>query len=145
MSLRANFPDDHKWQADRDLVSRRRRERHLAKLRELAEEFGLEPPSIDDGYAIATAKDVSRPTAPSIDYRERFNERLPTQPASAPAFQPVRPLAEWLHREMAKSDPKPGTPSGLPISEPSPDPVALARRRKGGYGYGKIRDPENRQ
>jgi hypothetical protein len=92
MSSRANSPEDPKWQAERDLISRRRRARHLAKLRELAAEFGLEPPSIDDGHAIATAKDVSRPTAPSIEYRDRFNERLPTQPAAAPPFQPVKAL-----------------------------------------------------
>src|SRR6266851_2921063 len=57
ISSRANSPDNPKWQAERDVVARRRRERHMARLRELAAEFGIKPPPINDRGAILPAKD----------------------------------------------------------------------------------------
>jgi hypothetical protein len=39
-SARANRPDDAKWKAERDTLANRRRARHLALLKELAQEFG---------------------------------------------------------------------------------------------------------
>src|SRR6267154_3260982 len=74
MSSRANSPEDLKWREERDLVSRRRRERHLAKLRELAAEFELEPPPIEDRRAIPSAHVLPQPAAPWIDSRDRFND-----------------------------------------------------------------------
>ncbi len=61
-SSRANSPDDPKWQAQRELVARRRRERHLAKLTELAAELGLQLPPIGD--AITATKGLRQPAAP---------------------------------------------------------------------------------
>ncbi|MGD0910041.1 MAG: hypothetical protein ABSA96_20850 [Candidatus Acidiferrales bacterium] len=120
MSSRANSPEDPKWQAERDLVARRRQERHLARLKELAEEFNLDPPPILDGCAIPLAG--------------RFNDPLP-----ATAFRHVGPLARRLERAIAES--KAETPSRLPVPEPSPDLAAPAMRPK--LGYGKSRDPKN--
>jgi len=39
-SARANRPDDPKWQAERDALANRRRARHAARPKELAEELG---------------------------------------------------------------------------------------------------------
>jgi hypothetical protein len=38
-SSRANRPDDPKWQAERDALANRRRDRHLARLKKLAQEL----------------------------------------------------------------------------------------------------------
>jgi len=134
MSSRANSPGDPKWQAERDLVSRRRRERHLSRLRELAEEFNLEPPPIENRPAIPPAKALPQPMAPSMDSRDRFSDQLPPT-----AFRPVGRLVRELHQLMAQSEPKPGTPSPSPTAKLSPERVTLARRREGGYE--KVLDP----
>lgn len=88
VSSRANSPNDPKWQAERGSVARRKRERHLARLRELAAEFGLKPPPIPHD-----------------------NEPTPSQPAPAPRSLS---LSERLHREMAQwePNPEPSLPSG---------------------------------
>jgi hypothetical protein len=39
-SARANHPEDPKWHAERDTLANRRRARHLARLKELAQELG---------------------------------------------------------------------------------------------------------
>jgi hypothetical protein len=77
MSSRANSPEDPKWKRERDLASRRRRERHLARLRELAAEFNLAPLPIEDGGAIPPARGLHQPAASWIDSRDRFNDRVP--------------------------------------------------------------------
>jgi hypothetical protein len=41
-SARANRPDDPKWQAERNALANRRRMRHLARLKELAQELGAD-------------------------------------------------------------------------------------------------------
>jgi hypothetical protein len=137
MSSRANLPEDPKWQAERDLVSRRRRERHLARLRELAAEFRLEPPPVEGGRAISPGNDLSRAGAAWLDSGDRFNDRGSTRPVYARALPPARPLAQELSHRMARSEPKSGTPSPLPAPEPSPDLPASATRRKVGYGRGR--------
>ena len=48
VSSRANFPTDPKWRTESESAARRRRERRLARLRELAAEFGLTIPPGDD-------------------------------------------------------------------------------------------------
>jgi hypothetical protein len=48
ISSRANFPHDPKWRTESQAVARRRQERRLARLRELAAEFGLTVPAIRD-------------------------------------------------------------------------------------------------
>jgi hypothetical protein len=133
ISPRANSPEDPKWQAERDLVSRRRRERHLAKLKELAAEFNLEPPPILDERAMPPARGLPQPVAPSIDYTDRFNDPLP-----ATAFRPVGRLSREMARQIAQSEPKPEAPSPLPITEPSPERVTLVGRR---LGYGRTLNP----
>jgi hypothetical protein len=137
-SSRANSPEDPKWQAERDLVPRRRRLRHLAKLKELAVEFRLEPPPVEDRRAIPLGNDLPRPAAAWMDLGDRFNDRGSTLPASS---QPVGPLSGELTRLRAQESPKPGMPSAPPVSESSTDSPALARRRE--VGYGKSRDPRN--
>jgi hypothetical protein len=118
VSSRANSPEDPKWQVERDLVSRRRRERHLRKLRELAAEFRLEPPPIEDRRAIPPANDPPRPAAPWIDSWDRFNDRPPTRLASATAIKPAGRLSQELARVRAQSEAKPGTPLPSPIPGP---------------------------
>jgi len=95
VSSRANSPDDPKWQAERDSVARRKRERHLARLRELAAEFGLKPPPIDDDNEPAPSQ--LTPPAPRISLSERLRRVTPqwepnpepTPPPSGPG-QPTR-------------------------------------------------------
>jgi hypothetical protein len=119
MSSRANSPEDPKWRAERDLAARRRRERHLVKLSELAAEFGLEPPPIEEVRAITPARYPWQAAAPSTCSRDRFNEgALPSAPAG--------PLSQELARLTAQSEVKTGTPLPSPIAEPP--------RGRGGYG-----------
>ncbi len=95
VSSHANAPNDPKWQAERDSVARRRRGRHLARLRQLAAEFGLTPPPIRDD-----------------------NERTPSQLAP-PA--PRMSLSERLRRLRAEweSNPEPAPSPGGP-GQPTP-------------------------
>jgi len=53
VTSRANSPNDPKWQAEQESIARRRKERHLARLKELAAEFGFAPPPIRDDLSIA--------------------------------------------------------------------------------------------
>jgi hypothetical protein len=121
VSTRANWPNDPKWQAERDSVARRRQERHIARLRELATEFGLTPPPILDDLTIAPPvvtlpKEPSQPAVIAVDPRVRFNEPASSQLPPAPAIPPAprRPLAEALQRAMAewKANPEPSPPGG---------------------------------
>ncbi len=108
-SSRANSPDDPKWQEERELVARRRRERHFAKLRELAAEFGLQLPPIGD--TSPPTKGLRQPAVPPLDSRVRLNEPAPSRGlTSAPATPPppARPLAEALARALAQSKQKAG-------------------------------------
>src|SRR5713226_2380183 len=94
VSSRANSPDDPKWQAERDSVARRRRERHVARLRELAAEFGLTPPPILDDFTIAPAvvpasKQPSQSAVIAVDPRLRFTEFAPSQLPPTPAIPPA--------------------------------------------------------
>ncbi len=92
ISSRANSPNDPKWQAERDSVARRKRERHLARLRELAAEFGLKPPPIPDDNEPAPSQPV-----PRMSLSERLRRVTPqwepnpepTPPPSGPG-QPTR-------------------------------------------------------
>jgi len=140
MSSRSNTPEDQKWQAERDLVSRRQRERHLARLRELAAEFGLEPPPVEDLRASSPGNDLPRAGAAWMDSGDRFNDRGSTRPACAPAMLPASSLAQELHRRMAQSGPERGAPSRLPVPEPSQDLAAPADRRKGVLGGYRTRN-----
>jgi hypothetical protein len=65
-SARANRPEDPKWQAERDRMADRRRARHIARLKELAQELGPD--------AVTTVKPALPP---------------PEQPALQPAPKPV--------------------------------------------------------
>jgi hypothetical protein len=87
VSSRANLPTDPKWHAERDVVARRRRERHAARLRELETEFGIKPSPIDDQGAIAPApaKDLRQPAAIGVAPWIRFNDPPPPGTASTPA------------------------------------------------------------
>ena len=93
VSSRANSPDNPKWQAERDVVARRKRERHMVRLRQLAKEFGLIPPPIDDRGVVVRVKDAPHPAPVAVDLRVRFNDTAPPKPASPPAApaQPARP------------------------------------------------------
>jgi hypothetical protein len=100
VSARANSPDNPKWQAERDVVALRKRERHLVRLRELAAEFDFtvpvgEGPRLVEtpGMSTATippAKDAPRPT---VDPRIRFNDPDWPMPTSGLATPSVRP--QW--------------------------------------------------
>lgn len=114
-SARANSPEDPKWQAERDLVSRRRRQRHLVRLRELAAEFSLQPPPIENGRAVPSAPGVPQPAA---------------------TWQHSGPLARELRRRMAELNSE--TPSQALVPEPGSNPPTLATRRRresGETGY----------
>src|SRR6266852_1838432 len=87
VSSRANSPDNPKWQAERDVVARRRRERHVARMRELAAEFGIKPPPINDRGAILPAKDPRQPAPIGVEPWVRFNDP-PPGPLSTPAPPP---------------------------------------------------------
>jgi hypothetical protein len=131
MSSRANSPEDSKWHADRDLVARRRRERHLAKLRELAAEFGLEPPPIEDVDTMHPAEYPPRPAAPSIELRDRFNERVPAQQVSGPTIPPVRNLSLEQARLTAQSESKSVQAPPLLVAQPSQEPGGLGQSKQG--------------
>ncbi len=103
VSSRANSPNDPKWQGERNAVARRKRERHLARLRELAAEFGLKPPPIGDDNEPAPCPlppTPAIPSAPRMSLSERLRRRIaewepnpePTPPPGGPG-QPTRGIA----------------------------------------------------
>lgn len=129
VSSRANSPEDPKWLAERDLVSRRRRQRHLAKLKELVTEFGLEPPPIEGERVIFPANDTPRATAPLMDLRDRFNDRPRTRLATASASPAGVRFSKGLAGLMAESDAKTETPSRAPVRGAMPDQHGFPKRR----------------
>ena len=119
-SSRANSPDNPKWQAERQSVARRRRERHLARLRELAAEFGLQPPPIVDELTIPrpvvpAPMEPHQPGVIAVDPKVCSNELTPPQLAS-PSISPAprRSLAEELRRLRAQEELEhgPASPGG---------------------------------
>jgi hypothetical protein len=99
----ANSPQDPKWRTESQSAARRRRQRRLAKLRELAAEFGVALPPIRDDVtfgppAFRVPTELSRRGVEAGGPRVGFNEPAPSQPA--PAW-PGGSLAEELHRRMA--------------------------------------------
>jgi hypothetical protein len=128
VSSRANSPDDPKWLAERESVAGRKQKRHLARLRELAAEFGLEPPPIGNGIAQAPVfplrNKLSRSDSISVDTRLRFNHPAATQPAPAPSIPatPQLSLSERLRRARAEwesnSESVPPRSSGWPALGP---------------------------
>jgi hypothetical protein len=101
LSSRANFPSDAKWQAESQSVARRRRERRLAKLRELAAEFGVTLPPIRGDVSpvpfFPLPNDVSWRGAIPTDSRDRFKESH-LAPAPAVPQAPRMSLSERLAR-----------------------------------------------
>jgi hypothetical protein len=94
VSSRANLPSDAKWRVESQSVARRKQERHLARLRELAAEFGFALPPVGGHLSVATPV-FPLPQQP----RSQFNEPVPSGQDSVPA--PRRSLSEELHRRMA--------------------------------------------
>jgi hypothetical protein len=90
ISSRANKPTDLKWQLERESVARRKRERHLARLKELAAEFGFDSPPIRDDLtfgspAFRVPKELSRLGVEAGGPSVRFRECVPSPPAPAPS------------------------------------------------------------
>jgi len=107
ISSRANFPNDPKWQAESQSAARRRRGRRLARLRELAAEFGVTLPPIRDDLtfgppAFRVPKELSRLGVMAGSPRVRFREPAlsPLGPASSLAVPqaPRMSLSERLAR-----------------------------------------------
>jgi hypothetical protein len=93
VSCRANSPSNPKWRAESQSVARRRQKRHLARLKELAAEFGFALTPIRDDHNFAPPvfpqpQESSQPVEP----RSHFNEPVPA---------PRRSLVEELRRRMA--------------------------------------------
>ena len=117
-SSRANSPGDPKWQTERESVARRRKERHVARLRELAAEFGLQPPPIVGELTspprVAQAPMEShQPGVIAVD--PCSNEAAPSQLASPSIWPaPRRSLAEELRRLRAQEELEhgPASPGG---------------------------------
>jgi hypothetical protein len=104
VSSRANFPSDAKWRVESQSVARRRQRRHLARLEELAAEFGFAPPQVGGDLGVATPvfplpQELCDPGGVPEEPRSQFNEPVPSRQSSVPA--PRRSLAEELHRRMA--------------------------------------------
>ena len=112
VSSRANRPDDPKWELKSESIARRKRKRHLARLRELTAEFGLKlPPGLDDPAVAPLIVPVPRPDQPAaiaVDPRVRFNDPAPPQidPAAAGSPAPQLSLREKLQWRIAQSKPK---------------------------------------
>jgi hypothetical protein len=102
LSSRANFPQDPKWQAERESVARRR---HLQRLRELAAEFNLKPTPVIDGpgigLSLVPATEPSQPSMLRVNPRAHANETDASEPSPPVAPAPRRSLAEELHRRIA--------------------------------------------
>jgi hypothetical protein len=99
-SSRANTPNDPKWHAERESVARRKRERHLARLKELAAEFGFALSPIRDDLSFAPPVfPLPQGSSQPVEPRLHFNESVPSRENSVPA--PRRSLAEELRRRMA--------------------------------------------
>ena len=107
VSARANFPNDPKWQAESESAARRRRERHLARLNELAAEFGFDLPPMRDDLTFAppvfpVPRKLSRLGVTACGPRVRFREPVPPplESASAPDVPqaPRMSLSERLAR-----------------------------------------------
>lgn len=62
-STRANRPDDPKWKVERDALANRRSTRHLARLKELAREFG------PDASAVVVKPTLLPPDAEELPLR----------------------------------------------------------------------------
>jgi hypothetical protein len=108
VSSRANSPSDAKWRVESQSVARRKQERHLARLRELAAEFGFALPPVGGHLSVATPvfplpQELCQPGGVPEEQRSQFNEPVPSRQSSVPA--PRRSLAEEWHRRMA-ADPK---------------------------------------
>jgi hypothetical protein len=102
VSSRANMPSDAKWRVESQSVAQRRRERHLARLKELAAEFGFALPPIRYNLTppvFPLPQGLCQPGGVLEEPRSRFNEPVPSRQSSVPA--PRRSLAEELHRRMA--------------------------------------------
>jgi hypothetical protein len=94
-SSRANTPNDPKWQVERESIARRKRERHLTRLKELAAEFGLKLPPVLNNLTIAppivpVQREFPQPAAIAVDPRVRFNEPVPP-PLDPTASSPPAP------------------------------------------------------
>ena len=104
VSSRANLPSDAKWRVESQSVARRKQERHLARLRELAAEFGFALPPVGGHLSVAAPvfplpQELCQPGGVPEEQRSQFNEPVPSRQSSVPA--PRRSLAEELHRLMA--------------------------------------------
>ena len=103
VSSRANWPSDDKWRVESQSVARRKQERHPARLRELAAEFGFAPPPVIGNLSVATPvflpQELCQPGGVPEEPRSQFNEPVTSCQSSAPA--PRRSLAEELYRLRA--------------------------------------------
>jgi hypothetical protein len=107
ISARANFPHDPKWQAESESAARRRRERRLSRLRELAAEFGLTVPPGDDltfGPPVVRAPRVSSSPGSYIQVTPPPTPRTPGghDPAAPPAPE-TSALEEFGRRILAEA------------------------------------------
>jgi hypothetical protein len=98
VSCRANSPSGPKWRAESQSVARRKQVRHLARLRELAAEFGFALSPIRDDLTFAP------PVFPQPQGPSQPVEPVPSRENSVPA--PRRSLVEELRRRMAAAAPK---------------------------------------
>jgi hypothetical protein len=121
VTSRANSPDDPKWQAERESVTRRRQRRHLERFRQLAAEFNLKPTPVLDGPGIAlslvpAAKEPNQssvfPVDPGVHFNESGSPQGPPVPSVPP--EPGMSLSERLRRLRAEWEAKsPAPPSDL--------------------------------
>ena len=107
-SPRANSPSDPKWELKSESIARRKRERHLARLKELAAEFRLKlPPGLDDPAVAPPIVPVQRPaqtSAIAVDPRVPLNDPVPPQidPTAAGSPAPRLSLREKLQQRIAQ-------------------------------------------